>query len=567
MIRKKILAFSVLAALSVGTSAYLFNSDPGHDPLRPSPRSVAAESSEPEGSDSPRVARQSNEATGDSGGRSAEASQDETTKQLHSSPSNEADSYKGPSKILAAADTIVEHEYQVLADLNDPYSGQWYEDVLELDDIRDPEAEDSGLTLAVIDTGFALAHEEFEGRWASNNGETGNTQEGDRCWSGVAQSKQTNNCDDDNNGFIDDVSGWDFVNADNEPQAGTGSQVNGNAAHGTMVAGLAAASGNNDVGIAGVNLTAKIMPLQALSDTGSGYTSSVVAAIEYAADNGADVINLSLGTTANDALLREAVAYAEAQGAVVIAAAGNCGSSGCGLSAGNTVLYPARYDSVVAVAATTSLGQVASFSSRGPTVDVAAPGSAITTSASWSSNNESSAYAHQISGTSLSAPIVSGMALYAVEKAPLAEPAEIAGMLRATASPASGLERGERNDTFGYGIVNLPRIVAYATFFDNTQDVAGAREFDDEATMASTAGVIYKQNSSNTIAAACVALPGEECVMSLEHETGGYSGQTSKKTNQDGYAIWLFDNLANGDWKVHSGTHKLAAEPAEFTIE
>ncbi|MBI5944987.1 MAG: peptidase S8 [Chloroflexi bacterium] len=180
--------------------------------------------------------------------------------------------------------------------------------------------------------------------------------------------------------------GYDFVNDDNTPQDDFG--------HGTHVAGIAAAQGNNGTGIAGVSWGAKVMPLKVLNSTGGGTYANVAAAIVWAADHGAQIINLSLGGASPSVTLEAAVVYAYNKGLLVVAASGNNG--------GNQVLYPARYPQVMAVGATNFSNQPASFSNYGPEVDVAAPGENIYSLAPGGYLTKS--------GTSMSSAHVSGLA-------------------------------------------------------------------------------------------------------------------------------------------------------------
>ena len=182
------------------------------------------------------------------------------------------------------------------------------------------------------------------------------------------------------------TAGYDFVNGDALPQDDYG--------HGTHVAGIAAALGNNGTGVAGVSWGARIMPLKVLNMFGGGSYANVAAAIVWAADHGAQVINLSLGGVSPSATLQTAVRYAYDKGILLVASSGNTGS--------DQVLYPARYAEVMAVGATNFANQPASFSNYGSEVDVAAPGENIYSL--WPGG-----YFTQ-SGTSMSAPYVSGLA-------------------------------------------------------------------------------------------------------------------------------------------------------------
>ncbi len=157
------------------------------------------------------------------------------------------------------------------------------------------------------------------------------------------------------------VKGYDFVN-DREDA----SDDNG---HGTHVAGTIAQSTNNNFGVAGVAYEASIMPLKVLSGSGGGTISDIAEAIIFAADNGANVINMSLGGGGESKLMQEAIDYAYKKGVVIVAAAGN--------SNRNAAFYPARYPKVIAVSATSATGEKSPYSNYGAGVDVAAPGGAI----------------------------------------------------------------------------------------------------------------------------------------------------------------------------------------------
>ncbi|MDZ4158833.1 MAG: S8 family peptidase, partial [Anaerolineaceae bacterium] len=184
--------------------------------------------------------------------------------------------------------------------------------------------------------------------------------------------------------------------------------------HGTHVAGIIAASGNNGIGIAGVDWQARILPLRVLNDRCSGTVANIARALVYAVDHhGAQVINLSLGRTAPSRLLENATYYAYRRGAALIAAAGN---SGCGLGGSpSSVVYPARYPWTLAVSAIDSSHLPAWFSSCGAEVDLAAPGVGILSTTPMQGNffYQSPTVPNEygsLSGTSMAAPHVSGAA-------------------------------------------------------------------------------------------------------------------------------------------------------------
>lgn len=229
------------------------------------------------------------------------------------------------------------------------------------------------MIVAVIDTGVDYTHEDLLPNLWRNTKEI-----------------PDNGIDDDHNGYVDDVIGWDFAANDNKPydlavdqfQLLTGG---GNPGHGTHCAGNVAARGNNSVGIAGVAPNVKIMALRFISEKGEGTTAAAIKAIRYAVDNGAKITSNSWGSEGEDPAageenraLREAIQYAQDKGTLFIAAAGN-GHRGTGYDndRDSAPAYPASYDhdSIVSVAALDSNDHLGSFSNWGlKSVDIGAPG-------------------------------------------------------------------------------------------------------------------------------------------------------------------------------------------------
>ena len=211
--------------------------------------------------------------------------------------------------------------------------------------------------------------------------------------------------------------------------------------HGTHVAGIAAADTDNSTGIAGVAWKCRILPVKVTDATGDGYYSWVIDGIIWATDEGADVINISLGGDFDDPFLEDACKYAHDHGVVVVASAGNDTAY---------INYPAAYDSyVLAVAATDYSDEVADFSSFGPEVDVAAPGVYILGPApQWYVGIGDPPYLFG-SGTSMAALIMS--------LKPELKPAEVMKVIRYTADDVNRAAYPGRDDHAGYGRINMQR--------------------------------------------------------------------------------------------------------------
>ena len=266
-----------------------------------------------------------------------------------------------------------------------------------------PHATGAGSVVAVIDSGVDLDHPLLHGRFWVNPGESANGR------------------DSDGNGYVDDVHGWDFTR--NTPDV---SIRNPRDVHATHVAGIIAGGHHADSGFRGVAPDAEVMVLRFVDDDGSGWASNAILALRYAADNGADVVNLSFGGREPSTALRAAIA---ATGLPVITSAGNEG-----VSHTTTPIYPAADDIVnqLTVAAVDHAGALASFSSFGRrTVDVAAPGHRIVSTVPG-------ARLASMSGTSMAAPFVAGAVALAVQRSPGASTAELLDAVRRSARPLPG---------------------------------------------------------------------------------------------------------------------------------
>ena len=269
------------------------------------------------------------------------------------------------------------------------------------------------IIVAILDTGVDMTHPDLQGAIWTNPGEI-----------------PGNGIDDDHNGFIDDVHGWDFAGSDNVPDDDNG--------HGTHVAGIAAARINNSIGIAGMAGAATIMPVDVFNHAIGTYE-DLIRAMVYATDNGARVINMSLGASSYSKGEEAAVDYAWSHGVVVVAAAGNSGA--------NNYHYPAAHPHAIAVAATTATDTRWSLSSWGDFVDVAAPGANVW-STYWSSGGTQYT---SMSGTSMATPHVSGLAALVLSLNPGLSPDEVRGLIE---SNADDLGTAGWDPYYGHGRIN-----------------------------------------------------------------------------------------------------------------
>ncbi len=284
--------------------------------------------------------------------------------------------------------------------------------------------------VAVLDTGVDYTHEDLVDNMWRNPGEMGLDQNDNQ--------KATNGVDDDNNGFVDDVVGWDFVTNDNKPYdlSVSGVQVlfGGNPGHGTHCAGNVAARAENGKGIAGV-ANVQIMAMRFLSEKGQGTLEGAVQSIKYAVDNGAQILSNSWGSEGDGGAeesqaLRDAIQYSLDKGTLFVAAAGN-GREGKGYDndSDSKPAYPASYpfDNIVSVAALDNTDNLGAFSNWGRrTVHLGAPGVSVFSTVP---NNVYQDTVIDIpglitatwDGTSMAAPHVSGAAALYLSKYPNAD--------------------------------------------------------------------------------------------------------------------------------------------------
>ncbi|HEX2913359.1 MAG TPA: S8 family serine peptidase [Chloroflexia bacterium] len=303
---------------------------------------------------------------------------------------------------LLKSDPAVEYavpnyvRHSAITTFNDPGEGsQYYLNAVKVPRAWDVSTGSKGITVAVIDSGIDLENPDLKG----NIAETYNSQKGGT--------------------DVTDVEG-----------------------HGSWTGGIIGAIGNNNVYGTGIAWNTRILAIKADEEDqpGSFSDASVIKALHYATDHGARVINMSLGGPEDSPALRDAVAYATNKGVVVVVASGNAGNS--------VPEYPASYPKVISVGATGLLGQPAAFSSYGSHIILSAPGVRIC-------NTVRAGQFACPDGTSASAPIVSAAAGLILSVNPNLTADQVKAILIASATPAPGKQVGQRDDKYGYGMVNI----------------------------------------------------------------------------------------------------------------
>ncbi|MHC4721149.1 MAG: S8 family serine peptidase [Planctomycetota bacterium] len=294
---------------------------------------------------------------------------------------------------------------------NDPlYPQQW-----ALSNISAPEAWDihrgsSDIIVAVVDTGVDYTHRDLD----------------DNMWGNELELNGTDGVDDDDNGYVDDIYGYDFCTYGGETRDSDPIDDHG---HGSHCSGIIAAEGNNASDIAGVCWRSSIMALKFLDSGGDGYVSDAVDAFYYAVANGADVLSNSWGGGGYSQTMAEVIDFAHSQGVIVVAAAGNDYS--------NVPQYPANHDHVLAVAATNSEDEKPGFSNYGSWVDIAAPGvDVLSLRASGTSMGTTyDDYTTIASGTSMACPHIAGACAIILSVYPEIDPSQLEAHLENSTDP------------------------------------------------------------------------------------------------------------------------------------
>ena len=306
---------------------------------------------------------------------------------------------------------------------------------IDMEDAWALQTGDTSIIVGIIDSGIKIDHPDFAGRIWQN-------------YSEIA----SNGLDDDGNGYIDDVNGWNFNYGNNNVMDDDG--------HGTNVAGIIGAKSNNGLGYTGMDWNCKLMSLKTQDSSGYGYYSAWVSAIYYAVAKGVRVLNMSVGGQSNSTSVANAINYALANKVVIVACMMNTNS--------DTAFYPAKYPGVIAVGATNPndtrcnpfFWSATSGSNYGSHISVVAPGNYI-----YGLNNTSNTnYSWYWGGTSQATPHVAGLVSLLLAQDSTRTPAQIKTIIESTAQDQVGLPSEDTpgwDQYYGYGRINAYRALNY----------------------------------------------------------------------------------------------------------
>lgn len=347
------------------------------------------------------------------------------------------------------------------------YSQQYAPKMIGMETIWNTSRGDSNILIGVVDSGLDFLHEDLQTSFKINPGETGLDAQG--------RDKRTNGIDDENNGFIDDWRGWDFVDAPFTGDPRRGDYLNPDNdptddnifSHGTAVTGIINATFNNNLGIASIAPNCKVLVMRAFDALGAGEEDDASNAILYGLIQGVRVFNFSFGDYVFSNMLRDIIEFAYQNNAVIIASSGNNYSY--------NLHYPSAYDEVISVGASDANDFKANFSTYGQTLDIYAPGSQIiSTSRMGRGNAEYGTNYTMQSGTSFAAPQVAGIAAILLSLNNNLTNEEIRGLLVSTTTYLAGqsswtprFASGRINAVNAINNINLPSI---ARIYHPSQD-------------------------------------------------------------------------------------------------
>lgn len=335
---------------------------------------------------------------------------------------------------------------------DEKYAEHWQYPIISLPDAWDTTTGSDQIKVAIIDTGVLMTHSDLHSRLTDDG------------YDFISEINESGDGDGIDANPADPGDGFENQNCNFSDRSNNRSSF-----HGTRVAGVVGATADNGIGLTGVDWNAKIMPLRVLGCQGaSDY--SIAQAVLYAAglenDSGikvsdpADIINLSVGNIAKGETLANAINQAIAAGTIVIASAGNSNSS--------TPIYPAAFPNVISVAATDTKNQKASFSNYGPSIDVAAPGTSIWSTAAKYENGSPEGFYKSTSGTSLAAPHIAGVASLMKSIYSAMTPDDFEAIL-ISGKITDDLGESGRDDKFGYGLINAKKAVEFSKQINDSE--------------------------------------------------------------------------------------------------
>ncbi len=398
------------------------------------------------------------------------------------------------------------------------FAEQWGLSAVRASRAWETETGASEIIIAVIDTGIEDQHPDLKRAIWINAGEDLNQN-------GVSDHEDLNGIDDDGNGFVDDIRGWDFTDAPNFVDGGDylarDNDPSDEHGHGTSVSGIIAAEMNNGLGVSGLAPSCRIMNLRAGTSQGLLEEDDVAAAIVYAVQNGASVINMSFGDTVVSPFLRDVIQYAHKRGVVLVASAGNSGT--------DLPHYPSGFSETVSVGAIQQNLALAGFSNFGATVDLVAPGQQI-----WTTK-KGGEY-HLFSGTSASAPFVSALAGLLLSSRPELTPAQIKSILTTTA-----MDLGDEgwDAQFGAGLIDAAFAIEaeHAAIAEIKSPKMDAGFAPETVTIRGTASGAFLANYSLSYRAATSSENWSEITF-----------VENRQIIDDSLGVWQTENIPDGEY-------------------
>ncbi len=356
-------------------------------------------------------------------------------------------------------------EYSIFYTPNDVDSKQWNLDIISAAGAWDLERDASTIIVGMVDDAVLTTHPDLKDNIWINPGET------------------LNGKDDDGNGYIDDINGYDVANGDGDPNPPATADAS-TFSHGTHCAGITSAKTDNSTGIASIGFNAKIMAVKTAPDASSGKSlPCAYNGVDYAMNNGANIISMSWGGGGYSKTYQTVFDVAHDAGIVLVAAAGNSNVS--------TPMYPASYDHVISVAASTSKDLKASFSNFGSKIDVTAPGHSI-----WSTVAGTGEYGYK-SGTSMACPLVSGLCALMLASNPGISPDDLEACLKSSCDNIDG-KNSSYAGQLGAGRINAERAiqcvkgVISAIFSYDRTDICPGQDIQFRPKYNDTAGRTYQ---------------------------------------------------------------------------